>query len=1797
VAGALAQRDGAAITEYEGTTQKTNAIKPGLKANTVVVDLLDELGGEAKASEAARKKWQAEDNLRRYGIVNPSQLTKDMRDMPGSNPFVTPYFGMGPTAGQWQPTEADQSWLTGAMGALGTVNAPFEYQSAVYHGQAPGLTQNIRQSAAITKGMTREQAQAQVAENVRQRSLSAGEAFMDAIQKYREADIPFWSRLAGESTNPIFFVPVAQVAEGLGLGARAIKAGLTIDNAMATVGTLGMNKALEALVARGLQPLAKKVATRAALSAAEKAKVTEALEGIAAETTGAPEAIDTIGRQRAALAVEEAAKETPTPVLEPKVPEARAAPPKPPPGRPAKAALVPTPEVKPPVVETAMTEPIAPVSATMVTDERLVKAWNGNRFTEFEKRRMAEEAKLKAPARVGKNKHWWMLTENERVQLEPVLRKEVSPAAKPSVAEAPKAAPKEPWQMTRTDFINQEVAGNYAQLEREKGAKASALSLGKYAPGTRAEQESKTWFSLSHEHSVARALSEGKPVPPEVLKDYPDLAAKVAPAQAATPPAATVPWKLMSTNDQANAFGLSQKVAQHAEYPQLKKLVDTRYSRAIGEKRTYAPDDEQYRYLVAGPGTTRSSAIAELQNKIARDVGIGLRRDVGLFKSVTLDIPQPKTELTKPLPGQMTLGPGGRAAIVGASAIPAAVEQTQEPDKTQVSALWWLPAIAAGAVGSAVALRRLPTAARAARTAIAESGFKSLDRITQLAAASVERDRPGTITGTLLKVPGLKKVLTFERPGLAMTGKNEKVLVGMVAETAARSDVNARLLGSRVKAINGLRDAFGEKALHGEKVPVRFRGTTADASPIDGTLLDIAQRPQLYDLTPQQARALDLLQSHNDSGLRLVTEGYGADIGRYPVATGGAYLPNVDVDKPILDQLGSETRAVATGRSKTRFYASAADRMAADATFKPETDVQRLIEGADSFKASAAGGETLRHTLGGKTRLEVMQETHPELYSKMTALKSRLGKLRGSLGTLDRKLDTAVSDFIKSPTEPEDFNALRDAFDVSLASGPRAGMGAAEIEREIAGVKRQIAALRPAWEVANPKPYVMVQQGIFRYFPVDTANLINQTRQVTNNRLLNFVESWRGQAFSGDFSPFAIQDALGVLADPIGSAKTARGAITKARVAGDPFRSMKVSALAEDVAADPDGWAEYAALMGRRLAGTPEEFSAGFLTKIPKFSKFNEATYVTVTRGSKALYDRTWKSLASSGLPELEAKVVAAHTASEIYPLVNVSRLGQSQARAAVLRALPTSYSFIRQPANMMLDAGKGIWKLAIRQPLTQSEKVSVRLMTTMAASVLAASAASAAATAAVRGQDVLKAMKDAVNPDPNNGKFASIIVGDIRIPIGGPYRALFRAMTPKEVPGIPIAVPMAGIPQFVMNRISPALRTQLDLIKNKDYYGNQILKGDFPEQVMRGLAYEAEGAMPLTVGAGVESIRTGGEGGSPLQQMLGQFAGVNVIEATPAQRRDGLRDIIARQQGKQSWWELSGDKRKELTESNADLKKATEDAAAKWAATTTPEAMLSNQVTKDLDEAYTTYSEGITKAAELAEMAARENDQYAYVNFKDAVKTWGTFLGIRRDQIENNPEYKTVIDKWAQLSKQKKDDLQRDGLQEAAEDVAYEQYQAIKNDPSFEINDAQYGDTFDFDSYQVALETFRNQWGDQMFQYVKERAASNKEELPQAYFDYQRAKEALRPYWDLDKKAKAAGPPDLDRQIKAYDTLSFTTPTDKMGSLRMMFPAVAAYRKLLDMMQMSWRELHPDGDALLTKYYHRKPIALQVTR
>jgi hypothetical protein len=111
--------------------------------------------------------------------------------------------------------------------------------------------------------------------------------------------------------------------------------------------------------------------------------------------------------------------------------------------------------------------------------------------------------------------------------------KEAPATPAPAITEAPA---KQPWEMTKREWLDDLIArydSEIAALEK-RGTKKANKSL--QAKKTMRSEAVSGGSADGHRWQVEQAIASGRPVPPEVLADYPDLA-----------PAAKQPWEISET--------------------------------------------------------------------------------------------------------------------------------------------------------------------------------------------------------------------------------------------------------------------------------------------------------------------------------------------------------------------------------------------------------------------------------------------------------------------------------------------------------------------------------------------------------------------------------------------------------------------------------------------------------------------------------------------------------------------------------------------------------------------------------------------------------------------------------------------------------------------------------------------------------------------------------------------------------------------------------------------------------------------------------------------------------------------------------------------------------------------------------------------------------------------------------------------------------------------------------------------------------------------------------------------------
>tara|TARA_Y100000310_G_C20682707_1_gene816966 strand:- start:38 stop:3478 length:3441 start_codon:yes stop_codon:yes gene_type:complete len=818
-------------------------------------------------------------------------------------------------------------------------------------------------------------------------------------------------------------------------------------------------------------------------------------------------------------------------------------------------------------------------------------------------------------------------------------------------------------------------------------------------------------------------------------------------------------------------------------------------------------------------------------------------------------------------------------------------------------------------------------------------------------------DMQGFTGAVIDKIPGLNRIQKYLSPGRTIP---DDILTAFVGETGEAARFSTQMFPSRQNIMAQIERVFGKGASRGKITNVRFIGEEADDLPLlTGRVFDIAQRPHLYELNAVQRELLTSWQERNSQFFKEFLGRYGVKVDEFVAPDGGVFLSNVDVADDVLEAMNTtQMGAARVGRGKERIFNTAADRMKSDPDFVPLTDLRMIQSAMDEWKAGLAGKQVFKIGSGGKTLTEVIDLTHPGLRRSKITLTNQIQNLKVQLRTVERQIKTTRGSIKQTTRDAEAARKRAGPFldridelgeewgaELSFLSGQTRELllRAQQLERRGAVLTTQVGArgakakslltrineLHPkleqlrkrykaanlgGWRLAKVKKPKSDAVEIYGYFKGPEADIVEELQNVSTNTIARTLDEIRGTAFAGDFSPIlGIQLPLGVIFDPKTAITRLIGAGRDAVRNKDLLRSFRAQTLADDVTRDVAGYQDWAFYTGQRVAqGTPQEFSGGLLRYLPGFTKTNEAMYAAVIRQSKSLFDKQLAIMARSGTTGDQAAMLAADMATKVYPVWNPSRLGLSSARAAAIRSVPTSVSFLMQPAALIGEASTGFGKMFLGQAMTMQERLAIQLVLTAGASTMTLSVTSAVLSALARGLDPYKEAKKVINP--TSGSFMSVTIGNRRIPLGGPFRGLIKVIAPREVDWAPVPVPFATIGSYIRNRLNPGIKAQVDLLINQGFHGEKLRKGKMPEQILRTLLYELESMSPLTLGETISGVRRGESPADIAEQAAAQFAGTNLwVESLSQQRRNMIEEEAERTYGIKKGDEIDRDDLKEI--------------------------------------------------------------------------------------------------------------------------------------------------------------------------------------------------------------------------------------------------------------------------------------------
>jgi hypothetical protein len=466
---------------------------------------------------------------------------------------------------------------------------------------------------------------------------------------------------------------------------------------------------------------------------------------------------------------------------------------------------------------------------------------------------------------------------------------------------------------------------------------------------------------------------------------------------------------------------------------------------------------------------------------------------------------------------------------------------------------------------------------------------------------------------------------------------------------------------------------------------------------------------------------------------------------------------------------------------------------------------------------------------------------------------------------------------------------------------------------------------------------------------------------------------------------------------------------------------------------------------------------------------------------------------------------------------------------------------------------------------------------------------AGAVALSLARGES-WEEIADHLNPMSNN--FLTWRIAGQNIGPGGKVRSIIRLLG--RWAEDPAKMPEATF-DWLRGNFSPVLGTGLDVIQGENFMGEPTRPKSLQEAFASDKAADGWLALTKTVlGENLLPIWTQNlalGSGDPMARMLrgtAEFAGWRATEASPAQMRDDLRKEIAEQSNYPLWEAMPELERDKITDSNPELKKWTELARSKAEAMDTPEAKQRNAFYKRIEEAKTTYKNDVIKAAERGRRTGKWED------FKDAVKDAGKVLGKDYTRIYEAKENQPVLAQFEEWAKEGLQRLKEKGLDKPVQDTAYEEYQAkIIVAPDLETPDG-----FNFAEYERRIGEFKRKWGAEIWAYVQARKDYDKKDYPAEYFELQRAKEILKPYWALADATMSIVQrryPNAKAVIEKYKERSQYMNEEEMEAVREKYPVIDEYNGLLKYTQQRYRLKNQSTiDAALVKYYGYKPIGLQ---
>lgn len=363
------------------------------------------------------------------------------------------------------------------------------------------------------------------------------------------------------------------------------------------------------------------------------------------------------------------------------------------------------------------------------------------------------------------------------------------------------------------------------------------------------------------------------------------------------------------------------------------------------------------------------------------------------------------------------------------------------------------------------------------------------------------------------------------------------------------------------------------------------------------------------------------------------------------------------------------------------------------------------------------------------------------------------------------------------------------------------------------------------------------------------------------------------------------------------------------------------------------------------------------------------------------------------------------------------------------------------------------------------------------------------------------KALGQEPNFDPSSGQFMTVEVGNRNVGIGGVFYSLMRMGANVE----------GAIAEGEWGRLSPLYFNRVD---NPFYnwiysrsapltglaFGALVEKEDFMGRPLEDPADYARFLADKFTPIALQDATPWSEEQEDMSILPLEFTGLRTFPFTSSEKLGKARDKLAMEMYGTAYDTLSElDQYKVDANPSVELAQGEVDEQTVIRGEAQSVAYLNRK--REMETARTIYLEELWQAQK-----AFDNGLLTAQEFKEMAQDTGTELRGMYKLINENPAYTDVL---AELSSPKDISGKYKG------DVAFDEY-----------TDTMYGDSFtdeyglyNYKKAEAYKEEFKAKWGNEIYTYVLDRLAKRNSELPPMMQEYIKAREILRPYWQVQDK------------------------------------------------------------------------------